>query len=262
MTYPGTQAVSRAIQLLKCFDDQHSRWTLGGLVQETGLKKTTVYRLLSVLEAEQLLWRDAEQNQYRLGPALIALGGTAMRQQDLRQLARPLLQQLAQETDETSTLEILRAGQVLVVDEASGSQLLGATRLIGLQLPWHATSTGKAMVAHLSPAEQADFLGQALVAHTAHTRIDPVLLKTELDQIRRQGYALSLEELELGFAAVSVPVFNHDGYPVAAVSVDGPRARLCRSRLEKLGLQLQPRVRQLSAQLGFHTFTAKSAGVE
>ena len=89
--YPGTQAVARALALLKAFSDAQPEWALSDLAQAAGLNKTTTFRLLSALEAERLLMRNPLSGGYRLGVELIAIGGTAMRSNPLRAMSRPVL---------------------------------------------------------------------------------------------------------------------------------------------------------------------------
>lgn len=248
----GAQAVVRAIHLLKSFNDETPEWHINELAEATQLNRSTAYRLLSTLEQENLLSRNPESNAYRLGPAMIALGGTALRQNDLRHLARPALKKLAEVTGETTTLEILSEGQVLVLDEVSSGYLLGTNRFVGLRLPIHATSTGKAMLAWLPTDEQKAILHQPLKAHTSHTITQTEALQANLDKIRQQGYALSLQEIEAGFVAIGAALRNVDGYPVAAISVDGPSLRLGEDRLPEIGRLVQHTAERISAQLGFY----------
>ena len=112
-SYPGTQAVARAIALLKTFSDAQPEWGLSELAQATGLNKTTAFRLLAALEAEGLIMRNSLSGGYRLGVELVAMGGCATRSNPLRAMSRPVLESLAQECDEAATLEVLVGANVL-----------------------------------------------------------------------------------------------------------------------------------------------------
>ena len=98
MSYPGTQAVHRAVQLLKLFGVRQGEWTLAELVEETQLNKTTVFRILSALESEGLLERT-ERNNYQLGPEMVALGTWAIEQNSLIKVAEPPLKELVGRAD-------------------------------------------------------------------------------------------------------------------------------------------------------------------
>jgi len=136
--YPGAQSVSRALMLLKCFSDAQPEWNLGDLAQYTGLNKATVHRLLAALESEGFIVRSARTGGYRLGPTLIVLGGCAMRSNDLRTVSRRMLEALAQQTGESTTLEVLAGSEVVILDEVSSRHLLGMSQDVGARLPAHA----------------------------------------------------------------------------------------------------------------------------
>src|SRR5262249_22134948 len=147
--YPGTQAVLRAVALLKAFSAERPAWSVGELARAVGLNKTTAYRLLSALESEGLLERAPGGAGYRLGPELLALGTPALGVGDLRAASRAELQALAAETRETATIEVLVGGDTLILDEAVGGHVIGALPSVGTRWPAHATSTGKVLLAHL-----------------------------------------------------------------------------------------------------------------
>jgi DNA-binding IclR family transcriptional regulator len=249
--YPGTQAVLRAIALLKAFSDEQPQLGLADLARMVGLNKTTTYRLLTALESQGLIARDLGGDTYRLGPEVITLGGRALRASDLRSVSRAELEGLARISGETATLEILVGLEVLVLDEVSGVHLVGATHYIGARWPAHATSTGKALLAFLPEAELESALTYSLAQVTEHTLTAPEDLRRELAHIHDQAYAVAVEELEVGFAAVAAPVRNHNGQVVAALSINGPSARLNPERLRELASLVTEAAARVSAQLGY-----------
>lgn len=249
--YPGTQAVLRAISLLKAFSDEQPQLGLAELTRMVGLNKTTTYRLLTALESQGLIVRSPANDTYRLGPEVIALGGRALRASDLRSVSRTELEGLARITGETATLEILMGPEVLVLDEVSGAHLVGATHYIGARWPAHATSTGKILLAFLPEAEQEAVLQQPLVPVTSQTLTAPEDLRRELAQIRQQNYAIAVEELEAGFSAIAAPVRNHDGQVMAALSLNAPSARFTSERLQEIAPLLVEAAARVSAKLGY-----------
>lgn len=250
-TYPGAQAVSRAIALLKAFSDQQPEWALSELTQRVGLNKATVHRLLAALEAEQFITRNPATGGYRLGPALIVLGGYAVRANELPVVARPALEELAESTGETTTLEVLAGDAVMILDEVSSRHLLGIAQDVGMRLPLHATSTGKLLLAHLPEAEAAAVLGAQRRALTDNTVTSPAVLRRQLGEIRASGCAVTSGELELGFTAVAAPVRDASGRVVAAVSVGGPSSRLDGDALERVVELTRRAGEQISRRLGF-----------
>lgn len=249
--YPGAQSITRAIVLLKAFDDRRPEWGLSELSEHVGLNKATTHRLLAALENEGLIARNPVSGGYRLGLELVALGGCALRSTELHPVARPEMERLAQESGVAVGLEVLNRGQMLVLDEVASRGPAGAPRDMGMRLPLHATSTGKLLLAYAAEAVIEQVLRTPLAPLTAKTITDPAVLAAELDQIRTQGYAVAREELEVGFVAVAAPIYDHSGAVIAAVSIGGPRLTLTEDRLPDLVAALQVTARRISRQLGY-----------
>lgn len=249
--YPGAQSVARAIAILKAFDDRHPEWGLSELSEHVGLNKTTTHRLLAALESEGLIARNPISSGYRLGLELVALGGCALRANDLHTVARPEMERLAQESGAAVALEVLSRGQILVLDEVASRGPAGAPRDMGVRLPLHATSTGKLLLAYGALDEVGQVLQSPLAPLTPKTITDPAQLAQELAKIRTQGYAVAREELEIGFVALAAPIYDHTGAVVAAISIGGPQLTLTEERLPSLIAALQVTARAISRQLGY-----------
>ncbi len=222
--------------------------TLGELCTAEGLSKTTGHRLLAALESEGLVGRDT-RGRYRLGSTVIALGARAVRSHDLRAVVQPTLEELARETGETATLEVLSEGEMLIVAEVAGRHLVTAAPEIGTRWPVYATSTGKALLAVLPRSERGLLLEASLARFTEATITDPAELERDLERVRDRGYATVIGELEVGAAAVAVVLRDPAGDAVAAISIGGPASRLTRRRLAALGKTLRRAAARLSSRL-------------
>lgn len=249
--YPGTQAVARAVSLLKAFSDAHPAWRLSDLARTARLHKATAHRLLAALEREGMVARDPSGELYRLGPEAIALGARAVRATDLRAVSRAELEALSAETGETATLEVLVGRDMLILDEVLGRALIGATASVGTRWPAHATSTGKAVLAALPEAARQAILGPRLTRRTERTIVSGAALARELARVRRRGYATAFEELERGYVAVGAAVQDHDGRALAAISVGGPSLRIPASRTWSLGRRVRRAAARISTALGY-----------
>ena len=199
-TPQGAQSALRAIRLLKQFTAERPELGLAEISALAGLNKATAHRLLRALLSEAMLDRDDDSGRYRLGPAVMALGVQALAGGDLRLKARPLLKQLAAETGETATLEIPVEDTMLILDEISGGHRIAAGGNVGTRWAMHATSTGKAVIAFSDGGLSR--LGERLTPLTAKTITTREGLEEQLGEIRRRGFAESVDELEDGFAAV------------------------------------------------------------
>jgi DNA-binding IclR family transcriptional regulator len=248
--YPGTQAALRAVRLLKAFTPGRESLRLTELARAEGLNKTTAYRLLTALESEGLVERGPDGEAYRLGPELLALGARTFGASRLREAARPELVALARATRETASLEVLVGRDVLILDEVTGDHMVGAMPAIGTRWPAHATSTGRSLLAHLPPAEREIFLRGPLPALTPRTITDPGVLRRELDKVLDQGHAVTVEELEMGFVGVGVPVLGAERSALAALSVGGPRPRLGPARVREIVRRLRASAVRVASRLG------------
>jgi DNA-binding IclR family transcriptional regulator len=248
--YSGTQAIRRAVAVLKAFGPDPAHLTAQELSQRTGLNRSTVYRLVSALEHEGLVASDTD-GRYRLGPEIAILGMLALRQIDLRALALPFMRALAERSGETVDLEILHGERVMIVEEVAGDHLLHASSNIGTLYPAHCTATGKLLLAAL-PAEDLDRLLAKVEGRCGPRAIsDPELLRADLQASMARGYATANEELEAHLHAVAAPLYDHRGQIIAALSISGPAARMPRRREPELVSMLMDACAEISRALGY-----------
>jgi DNA-binding IclR family transcriptional regulator len=247
--YAGTQAVRRAVLLLKAFPAAQPERSLTELAQTVGLNRTTAYRLLTALQSQGMVERAG--SVYRLGPEMLALGARAASASHLRSASRGELTSLAEETGETATVEVLVGRDALILDEAIGRYLVGTVPSLGTRWPAHATSTGKALLAFAPDDVVDDFLAEPLARLTPKTIVDPAQFRRELARVRDRGHAVTAEEVELGFIAVSVPVRGEGGIAVAALSVGGPKARFPGDRIAPLAESLGAAAGRIAGRLGY-----------
>ena len=232
----GAQAALRAIRLLKLFTAEAPELQLAELSALSGLNKTTTHRLLQALLSEELLDRNPGTGAYRLGPGMMALGVQALSSNQLRLRARPLLKKLAEETGETATLEVAIDDTMLILDEVTSKHLLGASGNVGTRWPIHATSTGKALIAF--EQHGSDRLRKILEPLTSRTIVKHEALQQQLNDIRRRGFAETVDELEEGFSGVGAVVRGSMGEVLGALSICGPSSRLSEDRRTQLGAAL------------------------
>jgi DNA-binding IclR family transcriptional regulator len=232
----GAQAALRAVRLLKLFTNERPEMSLAELSRASGLNKTTTHRLLRALQSESLIDRTPATSAYSLGAGLMALGVQALASSDLRRRVRPVLRTLARDTGETATLEVPFEDSMLILDEVAGSHVLGSAGNIGTRWPIHATSTGKAWLAFDEAGiERLDEQFKPLTASTLTARDD---LSRQLGEIRRRGYAITVDEVEEGFSAVATIIRGVLGDVQGALSIGGPTQRLTAARRAELGVAL------------------------
>ena len=246
---PGTRAVKRVLSLLSAFSESKPRWSLTELSAEVGLSKATAHRMLGVLEQDGFVVRPSGSADFKLGPEMIVLGAIALKSVDVRGVARPELQFLAETTHEDASLETLVGTEVLILDQEGGRGLLGLGTETGTRWPAHATATGKVLLAGAETAmtEPEDGLHPV----TAHTITSWKRWKESLSEIRERGYATNIEELEYGYVSVAAPVLNGQGKTIAALSVGGSEHRLTTDRIPELARAVKAAAARVSERLGY-----------
>ena len=230
---PGTQAVVRALSLLRAFTPAQPELSLGELASFAGLTKSTAHRLLLALESQGVL--DRRAGRFRLGPEVVALGSQALLGSDLRARVRPTLERLAAETGESASVEVLVGDRMLVLDGVRGRHLVAAELGMGQRWPLHATSSGKCTLAQLSVVDREALLTGPLERFTEHTHTDPDDVVLEFEGIRQRGYAVANQELEEGYVAVAAALFGPLGEYEGALCLGGPAGRFAPARIESLG---------------------------
>ena len=231
------QSVDRATALLKAIADSTHPPTVVELAERTGLNRSTAWRLLATLDAHGLVERDPVCQRYSVGYAILRIAASAEHDSIVRR-ARPVLDQLAEDTGEAVNLALAKGVHLVYVDQVDPPQILAPT-WHGRHVPLHATSSGKAFLAYLDPAERDGLLGERLEAFTKTTITDRVRLEADLDNARRNGYAVSLGELEESLYGASSAVLSEQGRPLAVVSVWGPERRVPAGRLPLIGVLTQ-----------------------
>jgi DNA-binding IclR family transcriptional regulator len=246
------QSVERAIAILDSFSLEKPERGVSELSRELGLHKSTVSRLLRTLAHGGLLSRNPETERYRLGVGLIGLAAQVVDHMDVRELARPFLQRLAEACQETVNLSVLEAGQVVNLEQfVPHARRVKNIGLVGRRMCTHCTAAGKALLAHLPSAAVEGIMQDGLERFTPHTIVDPQELRLELQRVRERGYAIAQEELEEGLNVVAAPVFDHTGAAEASVSIAGPAYRVTPETFPDLGQRLLGVAASISRQLGY-----------
>jgi IclR family acetate operon transcriptional repressor len=247
------RSVQRALTLLRTFLTHDGACSASELSKETGLDPSTVFRLLVTLEAQGFVEVDPATARYRPGVVLLELGSRFLKNNDLRSRAIGQLERLRDKFGETVHLTILDGNEVVYLEKLAGLHPIGfMSSRVGDRNPAHCTGVGKALLAYLSDEELARrYPNPHLKRYTEHTLTDLKALRAELERVRKQGYAVDLEEHERGVKCVAVPTFDHKGI-AAAVSVSGPVDRMD-DHLEKDDLvdDLLDASRRISAQMGW-----------
>lgn len=246
----GVQSVDRAISIMEILADRGEAGVTE-IAAEIEVHKSTAFRLLGALEARGLVEQTEDRGKYRLGFGLVRLAGSVSMRMDVTQQSRPVCQRLAEEIGETVNIAVLRSHYAVNLDQVRGPSAVTAHNWVGQLTPLHATSSGKILLAYVDRRRRDDLLRAAgLRRYTPNTVTSAEKLERELAEIRENGYALSLEELEVGLNALAAPVRSFRGEVVAAVSASGPAYRFSEERMRELAPVLVKGAEEISHRLG------------
>jgi len=212
----GESVTSRVLRILEAFESGPSALSLTQIAESARLPLPTAHRLVRELTQWGALQRDPS-GRYQIGLRLWEVAQHGGRQ--VRDAARPYLQDLFSLTQETSNLAVRKGREALYIDRVYSSKRVPRASRVGGRLPLHATAVGKVLLAYEERWVQEAYVAAPLAARTAHTHVHPGRLLEELERIRGQGYATTLEEARPGACSIAVPVLQGPDRAVAALGI-------------------------------------------
>ncbi|MGO9436380.1 MAG: IclR family transcriptional regulator [Terracidiphilus sp.] len=247
------QGLDRVVAILDLLGASDSSLSLADICQRMELSKSTAHRALMALERTGLIER-APTNRYCLGLKLYDMGSRAVEQMDLRTRVRPFLRKLALRVGETVHLGVLHKTRVVYLDKVEPiNRRVCLSSRTGTSNPVYCTSMGKAMLAFLPVEEAAKIIPHIqFKTFTTKTLSSQEELRGALERIRRRGYAIDDEELEVGTRCVGAPILDETGRAIAAVSVSGAASRLAAHCVPAIAEHVMRCAQQVSVELAAH----------
>ena len=237
--------VVKALSLLDHFDRLQPTIGLSNLARLAGLNKATAYRLLGELAEAGFVEQVPGESDYRLGPAFLRLAALREAAVPMQDFAKQIVQQLADETQETAHMSLMQGERLATVNFAySGAHGTRVTMQDAKFLSYHATSSGLAVLAFSSP----EFSNRALVGplkkYTPQTVVDPLAIAQTLTDIRKSGVAISVGGFEADVHSHAAPIFDSTMAPIGAIAVASPVTRMTPEK----SAQIKELVRQSAAK--------------
>jgi DNA-binding IclR family transcriptional regulator len=247
------KSVAKVLDLLEHIGAAKAPASVSDIARATGFNVSTAFRLLQTLAARGYVEQHSEDRSYALGPRIFQLGSAYLQGSDLVGLVRPHLEALRDALGETTYLTIYRQGENILLCKADGQHVVSASARVVEREPSYCTASGKVLLSGLAPDELSKYAaGVRLEARTPQTIRSKTRLLREVGAVRRQGYALDMEEFAQDLCCVSVPLRHPgDGTVRAAISVAMPKMRFKRADVGWWVSQLQARSTLVSQQLGF-----------
>lgn len=231
--------VGKALDILDIFTRQRARVGLSEMARLSGLNKATCHRLLTEMESRGLVEQVGPAREYRLGPAVLRLAALRETHVPTRDAAMPVLHALARATGETAHLSLRESDKLVTIAFAYSPS--HATKVMMEDadiLPWHATSSGLAVLAFLPGAERDALLSRPLPRLTEVTETDPDRLRIRLDEVRGKGAAETTGTFEADAQSVALPLFLHGEQAVGALGIAFPASRTTPTLLARIRREL------------------------
>jgi DNA-binding IclR family transcriptional regulator len=246
------QSIDRVVALLDMLSESDVPLSLAEICTRMGLHKSTAHRSLIVLERTSMIERTPE-GRFRLGLKLYELGNRAVEQIDLRERVQPFFRRLAMEVGETVHLSVLQKTKVVYLDKVEPNRRVCMTSKSGTSNPVYCTSMGKAMLAFLPADMREEILSKIKYTRfTTKTLCSREALLKSLERVKKRGFAIDDEEIEVGVRCVGAPIFDENRHPIAAVSVSGPASRITVQSVPGIAERLIRCCNEISRTLGIH----------
>lgn len=244
-TQPSVRSVERTLDLLMMLEQAGQPLRLVDLARATDLHKATTQRLLSVLERRGLV--DRGSGGYRVGLAAVPLAHAFFLENDLTRAALPVVQELAVATEETVSIFVQLGFSRVVVQRVEGKHPLRYQMPVGCRLPLH-LGAGKVLAASLPQEELREMLAQVGEIRRATGEVWPrEAFLAELEKIREQSFAVSINERTIGAASVAAPITRADGTTMAALAIVGPTDSMALERIPQLSVEVRRAAQAISA---------------
>jgi len=244
-------ALGHGLAVLDMFDMDRQKITGAEIARHLGIHKSTASRIASNLVLSGYLVPATNGSGFRLSGKLSRLGAIASADTHLTTLSRDHVQALVDDVGETCHVGVLEGHEAVTVVLVDGSYSVRLHSWVGKRNDAHTTAMGKALLAGLSDATiDMLFPKKALPRRTEHTVATVAALKEQLAVIRRHGFALDNEELELGLRCIAAPIIDHSGSVVAALTIAGAASRLTMAKIDSYVAKIKACAAKISTEFG------------
>src|SRR5271155_2750349 len=219
-------SLARGLIVIQAFTQQNPQMTISQISVRTGLSRAAVRRCLYTLVKLGFAGSD-ETQRYSLRPKMLTLANTYTASSTLANAAQPILERMSSLLHESFSVATLDGDDIVYIARTSVTRVMSVDLHIGSRLPAFCTSMGRVLLAYL-PQDQLDayFARAHFAQYTQRTITSPEKIRLALRNVRRNGYALCDQELEVGLRSIAVPVYAGNGRVVATVNLSGHAPRM------------------------------------
>jgi len=245
------QSLCRALSILNVIADEDRGMTMTDIAQRASFPLSTTHRLLTTLQHERYVRFDNEQSLWMMGVQAFIIGNAFVRSRDIIATSRPHMIGLMEKSGETVNLAVADQGECIYLAQVECRQMMRVQAKPGSRVPMHSSAVGKALLSAMPEAKARKFLFmRELERGTDKTVVDLKALCTEIEAVRRDGYAFDDEEHCIGLRCVASVIYDEFGEPMAAVSLSGPLARISDEHFPVLGAMVKETAHAITTAMG------------
>jgi DNA-binding IclR family transcriptional regulator len=244
-------ALEKALAIIETLAETEDPIGVSELCKRLDIPKTSVFFILNTLDQHQYILKT-DDGRYKLGTKFISIGLRVLNKIDIRSIAKPFMLELLAETGFTVHLAVLDSYEAMYIEKVENQAFVKFSTYIGQRLPLHASGVGKALACHMSNHQLEELYAvTGLPAKTENTITSLKELKIALEMYQKQGYSIEDEEGEIGIRCIGSAILDHDGAPIAAVSITALRSDLPAHEIHNVGNKVRAIALKISEQLSY-----------
>ncbi len=239
-------ALANGLRAVEAFSASRRRLSLSDVAKTAGLSRAAARRYLLTLV--DVGYAEFDGKYFQLTPRVLRLGHAYLSSVSIPQIAQPFVDELGEMTEEAVAVAVLQGSDALIIASSQSRRIVGVFTRIGTQLPVFTSSTGRVLLARQNDEAVAHKLARSnsIEKFTGKTKTSPEEILAEIRHVRRSGFALNDEEIEVGLRVIAVPVRNSAGTTIAALCISTYSARF---EIEQLQTKFLPVLKAASTRL-------------
>ncbi|MGC4377226.1 IclR family transcriptional regulator [Fictibacillus sp. Mic-4] len=241
------QSIDRAMQIIHILtsDDHKPNWSISEIAEQAELPLSTVHRLLRSLTNYGLVAQVPETKQYKIGLTWMEIGLKLLENMDFRSVARPVMEKLAQEVQESIYLNMLSGINSIIIERVDSPLKVRMTDNLGERIPMNIGAANKTMLAFMNPIDAKRIMDKLLISETKKKE-----LAEQLSEVQKKGYAVSYGEKTEGTASIAAPIIGFDQKVMGAISIGVLSYSITDERLSFLIDKVIEAAEEISLQVG------------
>ncbi len=226
------QSLEKGLNVIRCFDMDHEQMTLSDVAKKVDLTRANARRILLTLQHLGYV-NSYDGKMFSLSPKVLSLGYSYLSGLPFRELAQPYMQELAREVNESCSMSVLDQSDIVYIARVHTKRIMTISLGVGTRLPSYATSMGKVLLANLDPMEATKLVGNMKFEELTPFTLSKNAFLQHLDMVRKQGWAISDQELEIGVRSIACPIRDKKGKVLASINISGHASRVSLEDLTK-----------------------------